>query len=711
MDYSQIIRNLITAELYDRDEFIFQMNLLFFYDLEDRLYRNPDLNAYFKQIIPKVDIYNLYTDTISGEHNILFKTDFDKRIQNYLELDPTVEDNLEELVVPIHQIFYRFFIKGGAALKVFVDNLDKLGIIGNGMFIPGIANSPTDIDTNLLVNPKFQHAAVLLIHLKKLVKSICLELIDKYAKIYWEIDKIFIEKLQNNESFINNISDIYHTDNPIYIDLPVEDHLLNALPNNGETIKPQNSPIRLTTLHPNHMDIMVFRLLLCINITDVRYNLEKTESSELGIPLNRILINGEGELIDITIYELTNPKYNEIWEWAKNAMPFGPRYTLFQGIHDMIIDLIQMSDVKGNPSLIDKAEKRQIRLNFLYLLYCNYRMIQNILENSNKIKQEHIVNYCSKFIEPQFFTLGLTQAQIHLILPYIIGYNGFQFEHIMFEFILNYIYHSQNIQYKLDFNPSSILFGSKLIHNDLENEFPKKDLEKIKKYILTIFALLPRVNQASVFVKLVSLYDDSKNDGNTSLILLTAIARASNGNALTFSDRVLNNYRQLLKSVMTSYQSLFISKMLLDAYRQQGLSNVQYSRLILNENVGKMCATVLNGLVPAELQIEMAILNKYPPYKIIYFPKKNDINLLILFENVVRLLATYFNELPISFFMVYEIINEYTIEIFYRLPAPFLPNSTTDIKFCRLSMNKIVSYTNMIKMFENSNKTLYQLMR
>jgi len=689
------------------------MNLLFFYDLEDRLYRNPDLNAYFKQIIPKVDIYNLYTDTISGEHNILFKTDFDKRIQNYLEIDPTAEENLEELVVPIHQIFYRFFIKGGAALKVFVDNLDKLDIIGNGMFIPGIANSPTDIDTNLLVNPKFEQAAVLLLHLKSVIKSISLELIHNYAKIYWEIDNLLIQKLQDNESFIKNISDIFETANPIFIDLPGEHLLSNALPNNGETIKPQNSPIRLSILHPNHMDITVFRLLLCINITDVQYSLQITETSEVGIRSNRILIYGEGELIDITIYELTNPKYNEIWDWAKNAMPFGPRYTLFQGIHDMIIDLIQMTaavDVNGNPALLAKVEKRKIRLNFLYLLYCNYRMIQNILENSNKIKQEHIVNYCSKFIEPQFLTLGLTHAEIQLILPYIIGYNGFQFEHLMLEFILNYIYHSQNIQYKLDFNPSSILFGSKLSNNDLENEFPKKDLEKIKKYILTIFALLSRANQASVFVKLVSLYDDSKNDGNTSLILLTAITRASNGNALTFSDRVLNNYRQLLKSVMSSYQSLFISKMLLDAY-SQGLTKEQYSKLILNETVGKMCTTILNGLVPAELQIEMTILNKYPPYKIIYFPKNNDINLLILFENVVRLLTAYFNELPISFFMVYDIMNEYAIEIYYRLPAPFLSNSTTDIKFCRLILNKIVSYTNMIKMFKNNNKTLYQLMR
>ena len=75
---------------------------------------------------------------------------------------------------------------------------------------------------------------------------------------------------------------------------------------------------------------------------------------------------------------------------------------------------------------------------------------------------------------------------------------------------------------------------------------------------------------------------------------------------------------------------------------------------------------LVNGLVPAELQIEMAILNKYPPYKIIYFPKTNDTTLLILFENVVRLLTAYFNELPISFFMVYEIVNEYQ-RLFYQI--------------------------------------------
>ena len=715
MDYTQIIRNLLTSELYDSNEFIFQMNIHFFYDLEDGLYRNPELNAYLKSILslPNIDIYSIYTSTIIGEHNILFKHDFDKRIHDYLELDPEIEKNLEELVVPIHQIFYRFFIKGGAALKVFVDNLEKIGVIGKDIFIPGIANSPTDIDTNLVVNPNLSDVNALIQLLKSVIKTVCLTLIDKYSKIYWEIDNLFTKKLQENDTFIQHISTIFRTTNPIHIELPTEDLLTGQLSNAGETIKPQDSPIRLSILNPNHAELSIFRLLLCINITDVKYNLQTTDTSEIGVRSNRILLYGEAELIDITIYELKNPKYAQIWEWAKNAMPFGARYTLFQGIHEMIIDIIQMLDVKGNPSLIAKVEKRQQRLNYLYFLYCNYRMIQNILENNNKIKQDHISSYCSKLVEVPFFRLGLIKQEIDTILPYIIGYMNIQFDEIMWDFIFNYIYNSQNIQYKLDFNSSGFLVSSKLDIIDLEKSITEQDLEIIKQYLITISNSLNKNIQARLFVKLVTIYNESKNDGNTSLILLTSIVKATSGNPFYFSDRVETNYKELLRSIMSKFPNLFISQKLADIYKRGRIPD-NYSNLILNETVGKMCKSVLNGLFP-DLQLNMAILNKYAPYKIIYF-SENEINFFILFERIIQLLDVYFTSLQTPFYITYELTKEYTIEIYYRLPIRLIINDTvinhtTDIKFCRLFFNKMVSIQNMIHIYEINNKKLYKLLR
>ena len=130
----------------------------FFYDLEDGILRNKELNAYLKNIISNTDrnlLYSLFLNTYSGEENILFFQDFNFKIDKYFRCDYTLA-NIEEIIFPIHSLFYRFFIKGGAALKVFVDNLEKIGIIGKDVpMLPSIAIDPTDIDSNIIVNPLF----------------------------------------------------------------------------------------------------------------------------------------------------------------------------------------------------------------------------------------------------------------------------------------------------------------------------------------------------------------------------------------------------------------------------------------------------------------------------------------------------------------------------------------------------------------------------
>jgi len=130
----------------------------------------------------------LYTTSLNNAGNILFQKELKSAIDNFVKLKEINDENLETIVIPIHRIFYRFFVKGGATLKVFVDYLEEMDIIDKDD-IPIVANAPTDIDTNLIINPHFTYAYNLNELLKSLIEKACLVLMDKHAKIYTDINE------------------------------------------------------------------------------------------------------------------------------------------------------------------------------------------------------------------------------------------------------------------------------------------------------------------------------------------------------------------------------------------------------------------------------------------------------------------------------------------------------------------------------------------
>ena len=715
MDYTQIIRNLLTGELYDSNELVFKLNMNFFYDLEDSLYRNRGLNNYIRTFLISSgqNINNIYAATVKNEENMLFNKMLKNKIDNYLIINPEIVENLEDVVIPIHQIFYRFYIKGGAALKVFVDNLYSLGILDKEIYIPRISNDPTDIDTNLIVNPVFPYAAELIELLKLTVETVSIQIMTKYRKKYSRLDNHFLNKLIKNSSLNQKITELLYKKDPIHYRLPNEGEKRDVLPNGGFSYKPEKNVLRLTCINSHQAKISTYRILLAMDIIDVRYRIEKVGLGEMGTPVERLLVASEAELIDITVYNIDNPKYSQVWEWAKNAMPYGAHYTLYQEIHDMIIDLIQMlQNPTGHPSLIAKEEKRKQRLNYLYFLYCNYRLIQNILENNNKIHRSHVIKYCKNLVEDQFIQLGLTSDEIDTILPYIIGKNAENLEKIVYDFIHDYIYIDQNIQYKLDFNREGYAVSSKLNTDDVYQFVSKETLEHISNYLMRIFIRLDKKQKAQVFSKLVSIYNNSKNDGNTTLILYTAIYKASIRKPESFAGRILELYTNLRRDTMNTVEGLFISKRLATAHRDGNIRDIP--EILLAENIGKMCKYLMGKLMK-ELSMELFILNKYPPYQI-------SCNLLnvksfwYVYEKIVEILDEYLKTTGVEFYLVYELSSKYPIQIYYRIPYYQTVDRVdfrgkTDIMFSKLFMDNIENRENLITILTYKNKSLYYLNR
>jgi hypothetical protein len=714
MDFTQIVRNVLTNELYKDNETIFSTNMNFFYELEDSLYLNQELNRFIKSAIVSLgpNLFKIYNSSISDESDIIFKTELDNRIDQYLKLSDLTEKNLEHIIVPIHRIFYRLFIKGGAALKVFVDSLETVGILDIDHDVPSIANSPTDIDTNLVVNPFFFRAFELNELLKSIIEHISLTLMNKYKQVYIESDDTFYKKLITNTEIVSEIAPFFQTKNRVALRLPsVEYESRNVLPQGGFSIKPEGSQVRISRINSGFLKIVTFRLLLCIDVIDLKYETEKVGEYETGKPDEELLLASEAELIDITIYNTDNPKIYEIWNWGKNAMSYGDRYTLYQGIHDMILDLILMiQNQSGHPSLASKSEKRKQRLEYLYYLYCNYRLIQHILENNNKMNRHHIKEYCKDKIETSFKNIGLSDEEIETILPYIIGQNPENIVDIVYNFILNYVYKNEIIQYNLDIRRDGLISSQKLYLTDVSRFVSENSLYKIHNYLQTVFSLLDSKKKCEIFARLVSIYNENQNFGNTTLLLYTAILKACFGNSENLAGRINEYYTFMRRQSMNVYDGLFITKTLTTLYRERNIQNI--SAALLNENIGKMCRFLLTKFI-SDVRTELAILNKYPPYQVVV-SILNGQNFLFLYEKIVRILFDYFMTTGVEFYIVYEFSGNYPIYIYYRVPFRqtidgISINGQTDIMFAKLFFNEIKSRDKMIRLLIFKNKSVYYL--
>lgn len=709
MDRSLIIRSLITSILNKDNDIFFKTNLQFFYDLEDGILRDNDLNVYFKKIISTTErnlLYNIFLNSYSSEIDILFFQNFNIQLEKYLKCDHYTAD-IEDIIFPIHFIFYRFFIKGGAALKVFVDNLIKLGIIGRDIpFVPNLAIDPTDIDSNIIANPAFPEALQLTVLLKQVINKVSFVLFEKYKTIYCKFNELLIEKIQKDDDFLKKISELFDN-KTVFFTGPSSEQSNIELPNDGFSIKPENSCVRFTLLT---VPICIVRLLMCLNINETNIVVENIGTGQLGIPNTNFLSLAEAEIIDITVYDLDNPKYNDIWNWAKKTLPYDSRHTLFQGVHDMIIDIIQMNtlaETTGNPSLLVKYEKRKSRLDYLYFLYCNYRLIQNLLENNNEINEEHINQYCHKLIEVPFLRLGLTKKQINDILPYIIGYTTINFSKIIINFIKNYIVVDQSFQYELT-NKDGILISSKLDKSNYNFKFPDKAIKMIEDYINVVIPTLSNRSAALVFVNLVEFYKETNYDGNTLFILMSAILDAVGTPINLFVGATRNKYDNIIKSIKLSNTQLFLSNQYFQIIRKNPVPK-NFGRYLLQDNIGKLCNTIIDQI---QIWCNLVILNKYPPYKIICIPKI-EVSILQLLENIFEIINSYLISLSVPYLLLYHLTPDYVINVYFRFTYDKTINTINvkgdfDLLFCRFILKYQNLPQNAILVYENEGNALYQ---
>lgn len=709
MDKSLIIRNLITSVLNQDNDALFRTTLQFFYDLEDAIIRDNQLNIYLKSRINTTArnlLYNIFLNTYSGEENILFFQNFNIKLDKYLQSDHSKAD-VGDILFPIHSIFYRFFIKGGSALKVFVDNLQTLGIIGQDIpFIPNIAIDPTDIDSNIIVNPSFPEVIELTQILKQVIKNVSLKMFEKYNNIYWEFNKQLIRKIENNDDFLKKISALFNNKN-MFFTLPSNEQYSISLPNNGYSIKPENSCVRFTLLNT---PICIVRLLLCIDIYESQVNIQEEDKGLMGIPNSTFITHAEAELIDITVYEIDNPKYNDIWQWAKQTLPYDRRHTLFQGIHDMIVDIIQMNasaEATRNPSLLAKVEKRSSRLDYLYFLYCNYRLIQIILENKNEINEKHVIEYCHKLVELPFLQLGLSKKQVNEILPYIIGKVSVDMDKIIMDFIKNYIFVDQSFQYELS-NKTGYIISSKLDKSSYKFIFPENALKLIQDYLISSIPTVSKRSSTLSFVYLVEGYKETYIDGNTLFIYMCAILDSIGVSIGQFAATVRTTYDTMVKSVKLQHNDLIQSNRYFQIIRKNPVPK-NFPTILLQENIGRLCTSIIDQ---CHISCDIVILNKYAPFKLLCIPKI-DINIFQFLESIFEIINEYLKKLKATYLILYELTPEFLVNVYFKFVYTKTIKSINvqgdvDIHFCRLILKFQNLPQNIIPVYQNDLSVLYQ---
>jgi hypothetical protein len=698
----------LTQELYKDNNKLFYLNMLFLYSIEDRVYKDKGLHTYFKSVLknPNINLYYLYSTTISNPKNVIFKSKLDKLKSDYLKIVEINDENLLSTIVPIHRIFYRLFVKGGAALKIFVDYLVKMDVIKTEE-IPDIANNPTDIDTNLIVNPYFADSNTLNEYLKVLIKDVCLYLIVEYNELYNDIDEKFYTKLVRNESIVRDIKNFYPYRQGIELRLPSISNIQDVSFGNGNySIKQEGCNVRLTYLNNSFEKISVFRLLLAMDIIDYKMNIQKIGDSEVGYPIEDIVLESSAELIDITFYNIDNVKINKIWDWAINTIEYGSNNTLFIGLHEYILDLIGMIDnVEKNPMLALKSEKRIQRRDFLYKLYCNYRLIQQIVENNSEINREHITLYCKNIIDKQYLTYELTQDEIDSIVPYIIGENPNNFEIILINFIKKNILENNSMLYKLDMTSSGHVKIVK--YNSIINNIDPDSLLVIKNYINTVFNKLDINTKAKIFSNVVSIYNENQMNDKTTLLLYISIVKSCKDKPEELAIRISNNYKQHIRQSMNYYPGLFISDHIKTLYRKGSIQ--QITSQLLNENIAKMLIYVIRNIA-SDIPMNILILNKYPPFKIIF---SSRFNFYMFLELMLINLNTYLESIGgIQYNIIYELIQETIISIYFRVHCNEKIgrnnfDGLSDLLFAKIIFSDIKHKDKMVKIFNINNKSLF----
>jgi hypothetical protein len=181
----------------------------------------------------------------------------------------------------------------------------------------------------------------------------------------------------------------------------------------------------------------------------------------------------------------------------------------------------------------------------------------------------------------------------------------------------------------------------------------------------------------------------------------------------------------MLAETTSKYQLIFLKSELYLEYDKVPFNQAKIVSLLKTEKVVQMCNYLLKNFMLNEIT-NIIILDKYPPYQIIYSMKKNIMEntsyLLSYYEGILQLINNfmnshrqYLNAHNIQFYIVYEISKTYPISIYFRVPfnqningSAF--NGSTDILFATISFEHLSDIDRQrpvyLKLYQYPSKSL-----
>jgi len=691
--FSIDLRNKITNVMNRNVQFIYDHNLEFFYDLNKLLIRNPKLNMHIREYLTTKNfrqIMRVYQNTEPKENNLLTPNQLKtKYIEKYLHQDFDSEEsetygieNLEEIAIKgeikgveetdpmeiysfIHKMFYRLYIKGGAAIKSTVEYIFLEQEADKNIIIPEDISNPTDIDSCLIINPileeiyKIRFQNVLLEVLNESIEEVLKLLRIKYIIVQWltvdslNKDRDLLEKIRNHYFLTERVKFMRNDKEPGY--------RFTEYPSN-ETFKLEKSSLKL--FKQKLTGIQLFRILL-----DLEF---RTFS-------NKKIGNSAAEIIDISYYTIDNRDSEKAWEWATRAQTLSDKFTLFMSFDDIISDINYLLKISENVA-VSKRSKRTIRKNFLIYSYCVYKMFREHFESNQLIEFKNIKKYCLPYTERRLRNIQLPPS-LHKddLIPFFIDRTEMATDDIIKKTVHDIFL---NMSYKLSIY-SEKDDTIKLIKLPT---ISVKQFDEISEKIGRIVSQLNEEEKILFMANLVDIYLRSYELGYINFLIMIAILEEPYGNPKNFAVRLIERLNRLKNIYYMEYNDIF--------------SNVnQLTREFVNK---------LDHYFP-EVIIEMLLIKDKKPYKLKINQSDSSIRLLI-----IELLLDKLNE---KFSKSNQILIQYMAEpeakINLLLKVPIsktingkLYENTIYLKVLEISWEKYTVTSTMNLLYSKNNKMI-----
>jgi hypothetical protein len=220
--------------------------------------------------------------------------------------------------------------------------------------------------------------------------------------------------------------------------------------------------------------------------------------------------------------------------------------------------------------------------------------------------------------------------------------------------------------------------------------------------------LLSAQNKALAFVDLVANLKESRANGSTNFVLISAILDACGVPPLQFTATVRTIYKGMIKNIKLAHKPVFSSK----EYHQiiQNRQPVPVP-VMLHENIGNLCQQLIDKI---EIHFDIVLLNKYAPFKLLVLPKM-EIPFVQFLEVLFNCVHEYLKRrFDLPFIITYEMHPEFVLNVFFRLPF----NKTikainlkgfAEIHFCKFIIKYQHLQQNIFLFYRNGTKSFYQI--